>query len=70
MDAIKAMADQLDMIKTRAESITQLINEMPVSDLPNDNECADLIQLIQSDVEAIQIHMESASELIDWDKTI
>lgn len=70
MDQIKEFADQLDMIKTRSESITQLINEMPVSDLPNDNECADLIQLIRGDLEAIEIHLESASEFINWDKTI
>jgi hypothetical protein len=70
MDAIKAMSTQLDYIKVRAESIIQLINEMPVSDLPNDNECADLIQLIQNDMDAMAIHLESASELVDWDKTI
>ena len=70
MDAIKRMADLLDYIKTHSDSITELINGFPVSDLQSDKECADLLDYIESDLNSIEIHMESAKELIDYDKTM
>ena len=70
MDAIERMKELLDFIKVHSDSITELINQFPVVDLQSDKECADLIDYIESDLNSIEIHMESAKELIDYDKTI
>jgi hypothetical protein len=70
MDEIKLFTNQLQLIRERSLSIIQLINEMPVADLPDDCECADLIDYIDGDLKAINQAKGICIGLIDYDKTM
>ena len=70
LDKVKDMANQLDQIKTRALSIGSMIQDYLVSDIQDDCKLAELIESINMDKGVMEIHIESASELIDWDSTL
>jgi hypothetical protein len=70
LNKVKAMADQLDQIKTRALSIGSLIQDYLIADIQDDLKLAELIESINMDKEVMEIHIEFASELFDWDSTV
>ena len=61
---IKELASQLDMIKTRAESIINSINEFPVHRMNDLDSIQDLMNDISGDSNAMDIHIETAFEII------
>jgi len=70
INKVKDMSNQLDMIKTRALSIGSMIQNYLVADIQDDCKLAELIDSINIDKEVMEIHIEQASELIDWDSTL
>lgn len=65
MNATKELFDQLEYIKTRAESITDSINDFSIHELDDKESINQLLNEIDGDQQALQIHLESIRDLIN-----